>query len=126
MRFVDKYSTFSKWFYLLVLGLAIPYYLLLYGASGHEFNPPKEDIFSMFAVVTAFVTFVVYLLLKDRSGSGANLIRILTAFTLLLTAYGGVRFFLFIVQFDYGNDISIFIRGLSYLIPLIFLLSIVI
>ncbi len=64
MDFVDRYSKFSKWFYLIILGLTIPYYLLLYGASGHQFNPPTEDIISMIVVVTAFGTLTAYLLIK--------------------------------------------------------------
>ncbi|NBP69183.1 MAG: hypothetical protein EBR30_21160 [Cytophagia bacterium] len=123
MNIISKYSTFSRWFYLIVLGLTIPYYLLLYGASGHKFNPPPEDIIWMTVVVIAFGTGVIYLTIKEKAGLGFNLFRILFSITLLLTAYGGLKSFLFIVQFDYGDDINFIVCGLSYLIPLLFTLS---
>lgn len=125
MDFINKYSTFSKGFYLTILGLTIPYYLLLYGASGHQFNPPTEDIISMIVVITAFVTLITYLRLKEKSGLGFNLMKVLVTITLLLTAYGGLRIFLFMIQFDYGDDMVI-VRGLSYVIPLLFTFSTII
>jgi heme/copper-type cytochrome/quinol oxidase subunit 4 len=126
MDFIDKYSTFSKGFYLTILGLAIPYYLLLYGASGHQFNPPTEDIISMTVIIISFVTLILYLRLKDKSGLGFNLMKILTTITLLVTAYGGLKVFIYIIKFDYGDDIGFFIRGLSYIIPLLFTFSTII
>lgn len=123
MDFVNRYSKFSKGFYLIILGLAIPYYLLLYGASGHKLNPPTEDIISMIVVIIAFVTLIAYLKLKEKSGLGFYLLRVLVTITLLLTAYGGLRIFTFMVQFNFGDDINIFIRGLSYIIPLLFTIS---
>ena len=123
MNFINKYSTFSRWFYLLMLGLTIPYYLLLYGASGHEFNPPIEDIIWMIIVIVAFGTAIIYFLTLKKMGPGFNVIKILFSITLLLTAYGGIKSLLFIVQFDYGDDINFIIRGLSYLIPLVFTFS---
>ena len=56
-------------------------------------------------------------------GPGFNVIKILFSITLLLTAYGGIKSLLFIVQFDYGDYINFIIRGLSYLIPLVFTFS---
>ena len=123
MNIISKYSTFSRWFYLIVLGLTIPCYLLLYGASGHKFNPPAEDIIWMTVVVIAFVTAVIYLTIKEKVGLGFNVFRILFSITLLLTAYGGLLSFLFILRFDYGDDINFIVLGLSYLIPLLFTLS---
>ena len=126
MDFVDRYSKFSKWFYLMILGLTIPFYLMLYGASGHRFNPPTEDIISIIVVVITFVTLTVYLMIKEKTGLGFNLMRVLVTITLLLTAYGGLRVFLFMIQFDYGDDIGFIIRGLSYIIPLLFMFSTVV
>jgi len=123
MDFIDKYTTFSKGFYLTILGLTIPYYLLLYGASGHQFDPPTEDIISMTVVIISFVTLIAYLRFKDKSGLGFNLMKALVTITLLATAYGGLRTFIYMIQFDYGDDIGFFIRGLSYIIPLLFMFS---
>lgn len=126
MNFINKYSTFSKGFYLLILGLTIPFYLVLYGASGHQFNPPSEDIIWMICVIICFVTLIAYLRLKEKFGLGFNLVRVLVTITLLTSAYGGLRAFISIIQFDYGDDINFFIRGLSYFIPLLFMFSTII
>lgn len=126
MNFIDKYLTFSKGFYLIILGLTVPFYLLLYGASGHQFNPPTEDIVWMTVVIVAFVTLSIYLTIKQKSGIGFNLMRILVTITLLISAYGGVKVFIDMIQFNYGDDISFFIRGLSYFIPLLFTFSTVV
>ena len=126
MDFVDRYLKFSKRFYLIILGLTIPYYLLLYGASGHQFNPPTEDIISMIVVVIAFGTLTAYLMIKEKRGLGFNLMRILVTITLLLTTYGGLKIFLSMIQFDYGDDIGFITRGLSYIIPLLFMFSTVV
>ena len=72
MNIIGKYSIFSRWFYLIVLGLTIPYYLLLYGASGHKFNPPPEDIIWMTVVVIAFACFKSVLLNAPSVSSSFN------------------------------------------------------
>lgn len=123
MDFIGKYSTFSKVFYLTILGLTIPYYVLLYGASGHQFNPPTEDIISMTVVIIAFLTLITFLRFKEKSGLGFKLMKVLVTITLLATTYGGLRILIYMTQFDYGDDIGFFIRGLSYIIPLLFTFS---
>jgi len=126
MNFINKYSTISKGFYLIILGLSIPYYLLLYGASGHQFNPPTKDIVWLAVIIIAFVALFVYLRVKAKSGFGFYILKALVILTLLLTAYGGLLTFLSAIKFDYGDDISLFIRGLSFIIPLLFMFSSVI
>jgi heme/copper-type cytochrome/quinol oxidase subunit 4 len=123
MDFIGKYSTFSKVFYLTILGLTIPYYVLLYGASGHQFNPPTEDIISMTVVIVAFLTLITFLRFKEKSGLGFKLMKVLVTITILATTYGGLRILIYMTQFDYGDDIGFFIRGLSYIIPLLFTFS---
>ena len=51
---------------------------------------------------------------------------LLTTITLLVTAYGGLKVFIYIIKLDYGDDIGFFIRGLSYIIPLLFTFSTII
>jgi len=80
----------------------------------------------MIVVIVAFVTLIVYFRLKEKSGLAFNLMKVLMTITLLLTAYGGLRIFIFMIQFDYGDDISFFVRGLSYIIPLLFTFSTII
>jgi|GEM_PF-3470546 hypothetical protein len=123
MDFIGKYSTFSKVFYLTILGLTIPYYVLLYGASGHQFNPPTEDIISMTIVIIAFLTLITFLRFKEKSGLGFKLMKVLVTITLLATTYGGLRILIYMTQFDYGDNIGFFIPVLSYIIPLLFTFS---
>lgn len=123
MNFIDRCSTFCIRFYVVILSLTIPYYLLLYGASGHEFNPTTEDITWVTVVFIALVTAIANLALKEKVGLLFNAIRVLFSITLLLATYGGLKAFLFIVQFDYGDDTGIIFRGITYLIPLLFTFS---
>jgi hypothetical protein len=46
--------------------------------------------------------------------------------TLILTTFGGVKALLSNFQFNYGDDISFIIIGLSYLIPLLFIFTCII
>jgi hypothetical protein len=126
MEFIDKYTIFSRGFYLLILGLTIPYYLLLYGASGHEFNPTSEDMNRMTTVIVAFVTMIIYLATKQKTGLIFKFIRVMVMITLILTTFGGVKALLSNFQFNYGNDISFMIIVLSYLIPLLFIFTCII
>lgn len=126
MHFLDKHLVLFKNFYLMVLGLTIPFYLMSFGASSHQFAPPVVDLISLTAIVIAFVSMMTYLRFKNRSGLLYRLVQVIVTVTLLLTAYGGIRVFMYVIQFDYGNDTGVIIRGLSYFIPLLFTLSTVV
>jgi hypothetical protein len=98
MNFVNRYSTFSKGFYSVILALTIPFYLVLYGASGHRFDPPTEDIVWMIIICFAFVTMIFYLTLGKGDGLGAKGIRVFLGVTLLGTAYGALTIFMSMLQ----------------------------
>jgi hypothetical protein len=108
---------------MTILGLTIPFYLLLYGASGHQFDPPQEDILWIAIVTVAFVVGLSYSSLKVKDGLTFNLLRILFLITLIATAFGGLKAFLSLLKFDFDDEVSFVIRGLFYGIPVIFVLS---
>jgi len=116
---LDKLYKFSVRSYLIILGLTIPIYLLLYGASGHEFNVPPEDLIWIVTVIGALVLMTLYLIQSKKEGLGYNTIRILLGLILVVTFYGGLKAFLFIYKFKFGDDVGFFIRGLSYTVPLL-------
>jgi hypothetical protein len=120
MTAIEKFTAFGRKFYLTALGLTIPFYLLLYGASGHKFDPPAEDIIWMTIIVAAFVLAILNSMLKEKSGPIVNG---LFSLALLATTYGGIRVFVFMVSFDYDDEISFIFKWLSYLIPLLFSFS---
>jgi hypothetical protein len=124
MNFVNRLNTFSKRFYSIILAFAIPFYLLLYGAIGHRFDPTIEDVVWMIIIVFAFVMMMLYLTLRKTDGLGSKAIRVILGVTLLGTAYGAARILLTMIQFEFDEEVSFIIRGLFYLLPIIFLFSI--
>ena len=112
MNLIDRYRTFSKGCYSTILFLAIPYYLLLYGASGHRFDPPTEDIIWMIIVVISFVAMMMYLIATRKKGRFLNVTKVALAITLVLMAFGAIKFLLSMVDFKFGSDIGLVTRGL--------------
>jgi hypothetical protein len=116
-----KYYKFSVGFYLIVLGLATPFYLILYGASGHEFHFNMEDWIWILTAVCTFTLTVIYLFNKDKEGFQYQILKAGLGILMLTTLYGGLQSFKYILNFKFGSDISIIVVGLSYIIPLIFI-----
>ncbi|HWA34546.1 MAG TPA: hypothetical protein VG737_10475 [Cyclobacteriaceae bacterium] len=123
MKLFERFFTISKWFYLVILGLAIPYYLLLFGASGHQISIQLGDFLWMMIVILAFVAYTLYLRIEEKTGLEFDLMRAFVMITLILTVYGAFRIFLFMVQFDFGDDVSLVAIGLSYFVPVFFIFS---
>jgi hypothetical protein len=61
----------------------------------------------------------LYLLQNKKAGLGYDTIRMLLGLTLIMTFYGGLKAFLFIYEFKFGDDVGFIIRGLSYTVPLL-------
>jgi hypothetical protein len=120
---VEKYKKFSEVFYLVILSLTIPFYLVLYGASGHEFRPEPEDVMWMRIIVAAIISMTAYLIGRRFRGIWTILIKIIFGLTLIATFYGGLKVLWFILDFDFGSDISFLVVLLWYIIPIVFLYS---
>jgi hypothetical protein len=93
----------------------------LYGASGHKFNPPAQDILWIATVILSLTIMTIYLRAKTKKGVAYNILKILVGLLLIATFYFGLNVFLSIVDFNYGDDVSIAIIGLSYVLPLTFI-----
>ena len=74
----------------------------------------------MAIVVWSCVITFTFFMARDKSNV---ILRVLFAGTLVVTCYGGLRVFLFMMRFNFGDDIDFMIRGLSYLVPFVFTIS---
>jgi hypothetical protein len=120
MNLIDKFTTFSSGFYTIVLALSIPFYLLLYGASGHRFDPPAEDIVWMIIIFVSFIIMIAYLVVNKKRVWFITLIKIVLAITMVLTAYGAILFLKSMIDFKFGSDLGFMTRALFYLTPVLF------
>lgn len=105
----------SNFIYPLTLILAIPFYLLLYGASGHRFNIPNEDIFWICVVCGAILTFYI------NRRTNKLISKILTAAFATIILYGSVQIAWSQLNFTFGDDIGILVVFLLMSWPLVFL-----
>jgi hypothetical protein len=108
--------------YLIILGISIPIYFLLYGASGHEINVPAREIFWMVVAVVAFCLVLTYKVRQKRAEALEWIIFILLIPVLLSTIYAGVKVFWSMVLFDFEDSVVI-PRILSYVVPVVFVIS---
>lgn len=120
---MKKYKKFSEVFYLFILALIIPFYLVLYGASGHEFRPEPEDVMWMRVIVVAIISMIAYLIGRHFQGIITTVIKTIFGMTLVCIIYGGLKVLWYILNFEFGSDIGIPIVVLSHGIPIVFLYS---
>lgn len=120
---MKKYKKFSEVFYLFILALIIPFYLVLYGASGHEFRPEPEDVMWMRVIVVAIISMTAYLIGRHFQGIITTVIKTIFGMTLVCIIYGGLKVLWYILNFEFGSDIGIPIVVLSHGIPIVFLYS---
>ena len=118
-----KYQKFSEIFYLIILTLTIPFYVVLHGASGHAFRLEPEVANWMILIVATIVLMITYLVARRFVGLGEKIIRFLFGLISLVTLYGGLKVSWFILSFDYGNDIGPLTRIILYAIPVVFIYS---
>ena len=123
MTTFERLQKYSIKFYLVILVLTIPAYLLLYGASGHSFNIPTEDIIWILIIIISLILMVFYLENKEKVNQTFDIFKVLLTISLTATLFGGLRSVFFIFNFNYGDDIDILIRGIHFLVPLTFVLS---
>ena len=120
---LTRLHKFSLTFYLVILGLTIPIYLLLYGASGHEFNIPSDEQLWLLLAGIGFILGTIYKRKKERTGPTYIGLQFLFGAILVGSFYAGLKIFLFMIRFDFGDDVGIIVIGLSFLVPLIFTLA---
>jgi hypothetical protein len=108
--------------YLIILGISIPIYFLLYGASGHEINVPAREILWMVVAIVAFCLVLTYSVRQKRAEALESIIFVMLLPVLLATIYAGVKIFWSMVLFDFDDSVVI-PRILSYVVPVIFVIS---
>lgn len=108
--------------YLIILGISIPIYFLLYGASGHEINVPVREILWMVVAVVAFCLVLTYSVRQKRAEALESIIFVMLLPVLLATIYAGIKIFWSMVLFDFDDSVVI-PRILSYVVPIIFVIS---
>jgi hypothetical protein len=119
---MKKYERLAIRAYLIILGISIPIYFLLYGASGHEINVPAREILWMVVAVVAFCLVLTYKVKRKRAEALQSITIILLITILLSTIYAGVKVFWSMVLFDFDDSVVI-PRILSYVVPAIFVIS---
>ncbi|MCF2873116.1 MULTISPECIES: hypothetical protein [unclassified Tenacibaculum] len=119
---IKKYSSAARWIYLMMLVGGIGIYFLVYFASGHEFNPPVEDYFSLLIVFLAYVYMVAYTDLKLKKNKIYFLLKSFVFITLLITNFFAIKILIFLIEFKFGDDVSVFERVLTFLLPIIFII----
>jgi ABC-type polysaccharide/polyol phosphate export permease len=122
---VKTFRRFSERFYLTILGLTIPFCLLLYGASGHQFRLEAEARNGMIIILTAFATGILYLTTRKFKGKEMTFLKYLFGLTLLVTLFGAIGILWSMISFKWGDDIELLVQVLFYLIPVVFILSII-
>lgn len=107
---------------LFILGFSIPLYFLMYGASGHQFNAPAREILWMAVAVAAFCLVLVYKSVLTNREELQTIHIILIIPILLATIYAGVKVFLWMLLFDYADDVII-PKILSFVVPAVLVIS---
>jgi hypothetical protein len=117
-----KYKKFSEVFYLLILSLLIPFYLALYGASGHEFRPEPEDVMWARVIVVAIIAMIAYFIARRFQGIWAAVIKIFFGLTLICIFYGGLQVLLFILSFEFESALVLL---LALAMSIVFMYSVI-
>ena len=108
---------FSLNFYRTVLWIVIPFYFILFLASGHEFQLNIRDF--GWLVTAGIALTLTYFIDLDRDKRETIIFKIIFGTILTLTLVGSIILFLGALQFKYGEDAQ-GMRLLSYIVPLIF------
>jgi hypothetical protein len=122
---MKTFRSFSERFYLTILGLIIPFSLLLYGASGHQFRLEAEARNGMIIILTGFIIGILYFTTRRFKGKEMTILKYLFGLTLVVTLVGGIGILWSMISFEWGDDIELLVQVLFYLIPSVFILSII-
>jgi hypothetical protein len=109
---------FSLKFYRTTLWIVIPFYFLLFLASGHEFEINPRDFGWIMVAGTALI--LTYFTNESRTDKTEELIfKISFGTVLTLTLIGSLILFVQGIKFKFGDDAQV-MRLLTYTVPLIF------
>ena len=120
---LKKYYKLSLNYYRIILALTIPFYIVLYGASGHKFRFNKQDFTWMVVIIGSIIVTSIYSSLKSRKGNISLIIKSITLIFLLITFFGGCYTVWSEINFEYGSDIPYLIRVLFFVIPVAFIVA---
>lgn len=118
---IDFLKKYYLSIYTYTLIFSIFFYFLLWGASGHETQLNSDHKISLLLVLFA-VLFSNLSNNKIDNKLSRNIILCITLITSLGTLVKGILLLKYFITFKYGDDITIITVGLSYLIPLIFII----
>jgi hypothetical protein len=119
---MERYERAATKAFLIILGLSIPIYFLLYAASGHEIDFPKRELLWMLVAVLAFCLVLIFRVRQAKGEELEGIVFLLLIPVLIATSYAGVKVFWSMVLFDFDDDVVI-PRILSYVVPVIFVIS---
>ena len=119
---MEKYEQLAIRTYLFVLGISIPIYFVLYGASGHKLNISLSEILWIAVAVIAIGLVWIFKVKKQKKEKMELWMFALLIPVLLLTVYAGGRVFWFMVLFDFDDEV-VLPRILSYVVPIFFVIS---
>lgn len=109
---------FSLKFYRTTLWIVIPFYFLLFLASGHEFEFNPEEFGWIMVAGTALI--LTYYTNDTRTDKTEELVfKISFGIVLTLTLIGSLFLFVQGLKFEFGEDVQA-MRLLTYTVPLIF------
>lgn len=111
--------------YLIMLILAVPSYFIAYGASGHSFRLESDNEAGMITILFTIVVAILYLIRRRFTGKIIAILKILFGCTLLIALYWAIQVAWYVLNFNFGYDTEIFIITLSYIVPTVFIFSII-
>ena len=120
---IERYYKLSTRIYLTILSLIIPFFLLLQGASGHGFHITSSEFIPGTIIVLTIILMIIYKAQNQLNRPKKLLLSIPLVLLLALTFFGGITSLIFVLNFEFGTDVSAFVRILFYLVPVTFLLT---
>lgn len=119
---MEKSFRISTIIYRVVLGLTLPFFLLLAGASGHQYRFGFDDILLICGTILPFLILSIYLKAKNNSNLLAKLLGFLLVPLLGFTLYKAIEAVIFLVNFN-SDPSSIGFIGFCFLVLGAFIIS---
>ena len=110
-------------FFRVILVLTIPFFIVLYGASGHKFRYDPETVLYFLIITGALITVTVYHRVKIGISTIYWVVKLIAITFSLLTFIGGINAAWIELNFKYGSDISIIFIFFIRVVLFLFLLA---